>query len=103
MLIDLSGRAAVVVGGGGGGIGTAAVEHLARAGADVGVITYVAGDAEDSAARVEALGRKAATQVVDVTDEAAVRLGLGDAGVAHVESYDVGDISGRVLDLATAA
>jgi hypothetical protein len=37
-----------------------------------------------------------------VTDEAAARLGLGDAGVAHVESYDVGDISGRVLDLAAS-
>lgn len=35
-----------------------------------------------------------------MTDAAAVRLGLTDEGFAHVESYDdVGDISGRVLDL----
>ena len=34
-----------------------------------------------------------------LTDDAAVRLGLTDAGIAHVESYDIGDISGRVLDL----
>lgn len=36
-----------------------------------------------------------------LTDAAAVRLGLGDAGIAHKESYaNVGDVSGRVLDLA---
>ncbi|HJT63544.1 MAG TPA: DUF2652 domain-containing protein [Candidatus Limnocylindria bacterium] len=36
-----------------------------------------------------------------VTDAAAVRLGLADAGLANVESYDdVGDVSGRVLDLS---
>ncbi|MGH2462345.1 MAG: DUF2652 domain-containing protein [Candidatus Limnocylindria bacterium] len=34
-----------------------------------------------------------------LTDDAAIRLGLTDAGIAHVESYDIGDISGRVLDL----
>jgi class 3 adenylate cyclase len=36
-----------------------------------------------------------------LTDDAARRLGLTDAGTAHVESYDIGDISGRVLDLET--
>ena len=35
-----------------------------------------------------------------MTDAAAVRLGLADVGLAHVESYDdVGAVSGRVLDL----
>jgi class 3 adenylate cyclase len=34
-----------------------------------------------------------------LTDDAARRLGLTDAGIAHIESYDIGDISGRVLDL----
>jgi class 3 adenylate cyclase len=34
-----------------------------------------------------------------LSDVAAGRLGLDDAGIAHVESYDIGDISGRVLDL----
>jgi hypothetical protein len=34
-----------------------------------------------------------------MTDAAAARLGLADAGLAHVESYDLGDVSGRVLDL----
>lgn len=37
-----------------------------------------------------------------VTDQAAERLGLSDAGLAHAEAYDVGDITGRILDLATA-
>ena len=36
-----------------------------------------------------------------VTDAAALRLGITDAGIAHAESYDIGDISGRVLDLET--
>jgi hypothetical protein len=34
-----------------------------------------------------------------LTDDAARRLDLADAGIAHVESYDIGDIPGRVLDL----
>jgi hypothetical protein len=34
-----------------------------------------------------------------LTDAAAGRLGLEGQGIAHVESYDIGDISGRVLDL----
>ena len=38
-----------------------------------------------------------------VTDVAAGRLGLADAGVAHVETYDLGEVSGRVLDLAAVA
>ena len=37
-----------------------------------------------------------------LTDDAAVRLALTDAGDPHAESYDLGDISGRVLDLAPA-
>ncbi|MGH3372590.1 MAG: DUF2652 domain-containing protein [Nocardioidaceae bacterium] len=38
-----------------------------------------------------------------LTDDAAVRLELTDAGTGHVESYDLGEISGRVLDLQTAS
>lgn len=38
-----------------------------------------------------------------MTDAAAERLGLGDAGVAHLETYDIGDVPGRVLDLTTGA
>ena len=34
-----------------------------------------------------------------LTDAAAARLGLTHAGIAHVESYHIGDISSGVLDL----
>jgi len=37
-----------------------------------------------------------------VTDDAAERLGLADAGVAHLETYDLGAVPGRVLDLTAA-
>lgn len=36
-----------------------------------------------------------------MTDVAAVRLGLTDAGAAHLETYDIGAVPGRVLDLTT--
>lgn len=70
--IDLSGRATLVVGGGGGGIGTAMAVALAEAGADVGVVTLVPDHAADTVARVEALGRRAAAVVADVTDDDAL-------------------------------
>ena len=35
-----------------------------------------------------------------MTMAAAARLGLDDAGVAHLETYDIGEVPGRVLDLA---
>jgi NAD(P)-dependent dehydrogenase (short-subunit alcohol dehydrogenase family) len=75
--IDLEGRVALVVGGGGGGIGTAMVETIARAGADVGVITYVAAHADDSQRRIEALGRRGVVAVADVTDERELVAAIG--------------------------
>jgi len=39
-----------------------------------------------------------------LTDAAATRLGLTAVGIAHAESYpDVGDVPGRVIDLASEA
>ena len=61
-----------MVGGGGGGIGTAVAVAVAEAGADVGVITNVAEHADDTRRRVTAAGRRAATAIADVTDEAAL-------------------------------
>jgi NAD(P)-dependent dehydrogenase (short-subunit alcohol dehydrogenase family) len=72
MPLDLNGRPSLVVGGGGGGIGTAVVVALAQAGADVGAITYVPEHATDTESRVGALGRRVATVVADVTDDAAL-------------------------------
>jgi len=70
--LSLEGRVALVVGGGGGGIGTAMATTLAEAGADIGVVTMVPEHAADTAQRVTGLGRRSATVVVDVTDEAAM-------------------------------
>jgi class 3 adenylate cyclase len=38
-----------------------------------------------------------------LTDSAAARLGLTDAGTAHEETYDIGEVTGRVLDLEALA
>ena len=76
--IDLRGRSALVIGGGGGGIGSAVVDALARAGADVAVITYVAEHAAESVAHIEALGGRAAACVLDVTDETALVAGIAE-------------------------
>jgi 3-oxoacyl-[acyl-carrier protein] reductase len=79
--IDLAGRRVLVIGGGGGGIGTAVVDAVAAAGADVAVISYVADHATDSVARIQALGRRAASAVLDVTDEAALVSAIADLAV----------------------
>jgi len=45
----------------------------------------------------EAVGNR---HFLHLTDAAAERLGLADVGVAHHETYDIGDVPGRVLDLS---
>ena len=74
--IDFRGRTALVIGGGGGGIGTAVVDVLARAGADIGIITNVAEHTSASVAHVESLGAKAAGTTLDVMDEASLVAGI---------------------------
>jgi 3-oxoacyl-[acyl-carrier protein] reductase len=71
-VLDLNDHIALVVGGGGGGIGTAVVDVLAEAGADVGAITFVEEDAADTARRIAAAGRRASVQLADVTDDDAL-------------------------------
>jgi NAD(P)-dependent dehydrogenase (short-subunit alcohol dehydrogenase family) len=69
---DLGGRLALVTGAA-NGIGRASAVHLARNGADV-VLVDIQPDALAGAAReIEALGRKAATLVVDCMDKDAIR------------------------------
>ena len=74
--VDLAGRAAIVVGGGGGGIGSAVAVLLARAGADIGALTYEPEHAAETIAAVERLGRRCVASTTDVTDEDAVRAAL---------------------------
>jgi NAD(P)-dependent dehydrogenase (short-subunit alcohol dehydrogenase family) len=97
--IDLEGRVALVVGGGGGGIGTAMVETLARAGAAVGVITYVEEHAEDSRRRIDALGAPCAIAVADVTDEHALVRSIHDiAGSLGRIRHLVNVVGGALVD-----
>lgn len=72
-MIDLSGYVALVTGGS-RGIGRACAVRLAEAGADV-VVNYVSSrsNAEETAARVQALGRRAALVKADVSEEDDVR------------------------------
>jgi NAD(P)-dependent dehydrogenase (short-subunit alcohol dehydrogenase family) len=59
-----------VVTGAGSGIGRATSEHLARAGCHVAVVDVNAASAEETAARVRALGRRASVHVADVASRA---------------------------------
>src|SRR5262245_34648842 len=66
----LADKAALVTGGG-SGIGRACAVRFAAEGADVCVADLDLASASDTAARVQALGRKALALQVDTTDEAA--------------------------------
>jgi len=87
-MIDLSGKSAVVTGGS-RGIGRAIVLRLARQGADV-AFTYRGNEqaARETAAEVEALGRKAVPTQGDATDpgtaEAVVKAALEAFGKVDV-------------------
>ncbi len=78
-------RVAVVTGAG-GGIGARAAAVLAAAGADV-VVADV-GDCSETAAAVEATGRRCVDLTVDVTDRAAVD-GLAERAMAEFGRLDV--------------
>jgi 2-hydroxycyclohexanecarboxyl-CoA dehydrogenase len=70
-----------LVTGAGGGIGTAICERLAEEGCHVALFDRDADAARAAGKKVEALGRRASTHVVDITDYAAV-----GAAVATLES-----------------
>jgi NAD(P)-dependent dehydrogenase (short-subunit alcohol dehydrogenase family) len=77
-LFDLRGQTAVVTGGG-SGLGRDMALALADAGANI-VVPDVVGDlAEETAARVRALGRRALAMQVDVADAEAVARCFNDA------------------------
>ncbi|MGE0384024.1 MAG: SDR family NAD(P)-dependent oxidoreductase [Gammaproteobacteria bacterium] len=97
---DLSGNVAVVTGGG-GGIGRACAISLARAGADVVIADIIPERAQEAAARVADLGRRALPITVDVMDTDAVRAMVAQAD-AHFGRIDIlvnnaGGVSGRLF------
>lgn len=79
-------RVAIITGGG-QGIGRAAALRLAEAGRDI-VIADIAPETAETVRAVEALGRRALWQAVDVTDPAAVQ-GLVAAALAAFGRLDI--------------
>jgi NAD(P)-dependent dehydrogenase (short-subunit alcohol dehydrogenase family) len=95
---DLTGRVAFVTGAG-RGIGRDVVRTLARAGADIAAADIDPATAEDAAAEIRGLGRRAAAFPVDVTDRAAV-----DAAVARaIEAFGRIDIGVNVAGICRNA
>ncbi len=75
-MFDLTGRKALVTGGN-RGIGQAIAEALANAGADVAITARDEATTAETAARIEALGRKVVTGALDVTDVDRCRTVIG--------------------------
>ena len=71
MLADLTGKIAMVTGGG-QGLGLGIVLKMAEQGADVAIADINDDNASNAAEQVRALGRKAYTAHMDVTDKASV-------------------------------
>ena len=80
MFADLSGKVALVTGGG-QGLGLGIVLKMAEQGADIAIADLSDKNAASAASLVEALGRKAYTARMDVTDADS-----GSAGVASITS-----------------
>jgi NAD(P)-dependent dehydrogenase (short-subunit alcohol dehydrogenase family) len=76
MFADLSGKVALVTGGG-QGLGLGIVLKMAEQGADIAIADLSVENAADAARQVEALGRKAYTARMDVTDKDSVNAGVG--------------------------
>ncbi len=86
-ILPLAGKTAVVTGGA-RGIGKGIVLELARAGADVLIADLLEDAMQSTAAEVQALGRRALTRRVDVTDAAQVQA-MVDQAVSELGGLDI--------------
>jgi len=77
--MDMQGRLTLVTGAG-SGIGRAAALRLARAGADVAILSRTRKELEDVAGEVEAMGRKALILVADTSSQAQMRKAFDKIG-----------------------
>ena len=90
---------AAIVFGGSGGIGQAVVLELARAGSDVAICYRSKKDAAERVAdEVRALGRKATTHALDVTDPTQVQAAVAAAIAGHGRLHTVVWGAGPVVD-----
>lgn len=85
--LPLAGQTAIVTGGA-RGIGKGIVLELAQAGADVLIADLLEDAMQATAAEVQALGRRALTRRVDVTDAAQVQA-MVDQAVADLGGLDI--------------
>jgi NAD(P)-dependent dehydrogenase (short-subunit alcohol dehydrogenase family) len=100
---DLSGKLALITGAG-RGIGEGCALALARAGADVVLVSRSADELERVAERVEALGRRAIAEPCDVTSSERVRALAERAGEVDILVNSAGaNIPAPFLDLEEAA
>ncbi len=81
MYADLSGKDALITGGG-QGLGLGVVLKMAEQGADIAIADLSEENAAAAAKQVEALGRKAYTARVDVTDKDSVNSGIASITAA---------------------
>lgn len=81
MFADLSGKVALVTGGG-QGLGLGIVLKMAEQGADIAIADLSDENAASAASLVEALGRKAYTARMDVTDADSVSAGVASITLA---------------------
>jgi NAD(P)-dependent dehydrogenase (short-subunit alcohol dehydrogenase family) len=100
---DLSGKLALITGAG-RGIGEGCALALARAGADVVLVSRSADELERVAERVQALGRRAIAEPCDVTSSERVRALAERAGEVDILVNSAGaNIPAPFLDLEEAA